>query len=149
MTPYSMLCDFCLQKTLDCLVWTQRWSHTAFGIRLKGGNTINSDGAELSVCHEIRRRRPAGSLVGISLFATGEEESWPLLLYNRNWDFSSSQNWIIVISSDTQGPVRRLTPQQIVGGIFAIRGSWTVLDSKAVQRKKHRTALYPPWTLNH
>ena len=39
-----------------------------------GGNTIDCGGAELSVCHEIRRRRPAGSLVGISLFASGEEE---------------------------------------------------------------------------
>ena len=82
----------------------------------------------------------------ISLFDSGEEESWPLLLCNLNWIFSSSQNCINVISSDTQDPVHRLTPQQIVGWIFATRGSWTVLDSKAVQRKRHRTALYPPLT---
>ena len=34
---------------------------------LIGGNTIDSGGAELSVCQEIRRRRPTGSLAGICL----------------------------------------------------------------------------------
>ena len=42
------------QPLLNVFIW---FCECAENFRLKGGNTINGGWAELSVCHEVRRRR--------------------------------------------------------------------------------------------